>query len=122
MSIPAAASGFLNEQIERVRRLKTKKRIVFPEGEDPRVIDAATRLAEQSLVEPILVGKEKSIRGIRFVTPGADKYARIYFERRRAKGVTEVEAAEIAKRPLFHSALMVAAGDADGFVGGAANT
>jgi phosphate acetyltransferase len=36
--------------------------------------------------------------------------------------VTEVEAAEIAKRPLFHAALMVAAGDADGFVGGASNT
>jgi phosphate acetyltransferase len=122
MSTPAAASGFLNEQIDRVRRLKTKKRIVFPEGEDPRVLDAAARLAEQSLVEPILVGKEKSVRGIRFVTPGGEKYAKIYFERRRSKGITEVEAAEIAKRPLYHSALMVAAGDADGFVGGASNT
>src|SRR3982750_1682789 len=110
-----AASGFLNQQIERVRRLKTKKRIVFPEGDDPRVLDAATRLAEQGLVDPILVGTQRSIRGVRFVNPGAEKYAKIYFERRRAKGVTEIEAVEIAKRPLFHSALMVAAGDADGF-------
>jgi phosphate acetyltransferase len=36
--------------------------------------------------------------------------------------VTEVEAAQIAKRPLYFAALMVASGDADGFVGGAANT
>src|SRR5260370_8114958 len=52
----------------------------------------------------------------------ARKYARLYFERRRAKGITEVEAAEVAKKPLYTAALMVAAGDAEGFVGGAVNT
>jgi phosphate acetyltransferase len=46
----------------------------------------------------------------------------LYFERRRAKGVTQVEAADIARKPLYHAALMVAAGDADGAVGGAVNT
>jgi phosphate acetyltransferase len=122
MATPEAGSGFLNQQIERVRQLKKKKRIVFPEGDDPRVVDAASRLAAQGLLEPLLVGKQQGIPGVRFVNPGAEKYASIYFERRRAKGVTEMEAAEIAKLPLYHSALMVAAGDADGFVGGASNT
>jgi Phosphotransacetylase len=59
--------------------------------------------------------------GVRVVNPDK-KYARLYFERRRAKGVTEVEAEQISSRPLYFAALMVAAGDADGFVGGAANT
>lgn len=122
MPTPEAGSAFLTLQIERVRQLKTKKRIVFPEGDDPRVIDAATRLAAQELVEPILVGTQQPIPGVRFANPGAEKYSKIYFERRRAKGVTEMEAVEIAKLPLYHSALMVAAGDADGFVGGASNT
>jgi phosphate acetyltransferase len=62
------------------------------------------------------------LKGIRFIEPKADKYAGLYYERRRAKGITQTEAAAISKRPLYYAALMVAAGDADGFVGGAANT
>lgn len=95
---------------ERLRAQKRKKRIVFPEGSDPRIIEAAKRLSAENLVEPVLV------------TTTTDKYARLYYERRRAKGITEVEASNVARRPLYYAALMVAAGDADGFVGGAANT
>lgn len=113
MPLPESAAAFLAGQLERVRQLKRRQRIVFPEGDDPRVIEATSRLARERLVDPILVGRD--------VQP-SDKYARIYYERRRAKGVTEIEAAEIARRPLFFSTLMVQAGDADGFVGGATNT
>jgi phosphate acetyltransferase len=113
MSLPESAAAFLAAQTERVRQLKRRQRIVFPEGNDPRVIEAASRLAREQLVDPILIGKD--------VQP-SDKYARIYYERRRTKGVTEMEAAEISRRPLFYATLMVQAGDADGFVGGAANT
>jgi phosphate acetyltransferase len=119
MAIPESASEFLNRQIERVRKLRPKRRIVFPEGDDPRVIAAAERLDRQGLVIPILIGRGR-------VDPehsqDLHKYARLYHERRRARGVTEVEAREIARRPLYFAALMVAAGDADGSVGGAANT
>ena len=66
---------------------------------------------------PILLRPER-----RAPEQDARKYARLYFERRRAKGITEMEAAEIARNPLYTAALMVAAGDADGFVGGAVNT
>jgi phosphate acetyltransferase len=113
MSLPESAAAFLAAQIERVRQLKRRQRIVFPEGSDPRVIEAAARLSRDGLVEPILIGRD--------VQP-SDKYARIYHERRRSKGVTETEASEISRRPLFFATLMVQAGDADGFVGGAANT
>jgi phosphate acetyltransferase len=112
--------------IERARKLK--KTIVFPEGNDPRVLQAATRLAAEGVVKPVLVGTAPSspIEGVTFVDPvrsaGSEKYAALYYERRRNKGVTQLEAGEIARRPLYFAALMVGAGDAHGSVGGAVNS
>ena len=110
MTSPESAAVFLEEQIHRLRQTRAKPRIVFPEGHDPRVQSAAERLGRQGLATPLLLDS------------GNPKYARLYFERRRSKGITENEAIEIASRPLYTAALMVAAGDADGFVGGAVNT
>jgi phosphate acetyltransferase len=117
MSLPEAAAVFINSQIDRLRQVKPKRRIVFPEGGDARVRTAAERLRTEGLVEPILLTPHAAISD-----QDARKYARLYFERRRAKGITEVEAAVIAAQPLYTAALMVAAGEADGFVGGAVNT
>jgi phosphate acetyltransferase len=113
MALPESAATFLAGQVARVRALTRRRRIVFPEGGDPRVIAAAEHLRRDGLVEPILLDSSAHCD---------PKYAALYFERRRAKGVTQMEAAETAKRPLYRAALMVAAGDADGFVGGAVNT
>lgn len=123
MAVPQSAIEFLSAQVERLRGTRKRKRIVFPESTDSRIIQAAARLAREGLLEPILVGKKPADApdGVKFVEPGR-KYAPIYFDRRRAKGITEVEAAKISESPLYFSALMVAAGDADGFVGGASNT
>lgn len=117
MPLPESAAAFLAAQVERLRRLTPKRRIVFPEGQDPRVIAATERLQREGLVTPILLKSPGDVS-----EQDARKYARLYYERRRAKGITEVEAAEISRRPLYTAALMVAAGDADGFVGGAVNT
>jgi phosphate acetyltransferase len=106
--MPESANLFLARHIERLRRIPKRKKIVFPEGSDPRVQAAAARLKD--LVDPILITAEDP------------KYAPLYFERRRSKGVTLVEAEQIAKKPLYQAALMVASGDADGGVGGAVNT
>ncbi len=128
MNIPASAVAFMRRHTEHLKSLKQKKRIVFPEGSDPRVVAAANRLATEGLVAPILVGTRSALAdpGVMFVDPAtaseSSKYGRIYYERRRAKGITEMEAMKVAQRPLYFSALMVASGDADGFVGGAANT
>jgi len=128
MSLPPSAAWLLNDLVKRVRALPTKRRIVFPEGSDPRVVEAAARLASEGLVTPILVGKKpaNAPEGVLYADnetcPRLKEYAAMYYERRRAKSVTEVEAAQIAKRPLYYATLMVAAGQADGFVGGAANT
>lgn len=125
-AIPESAAIFMSGLIERARRLP--KTIVFPEGDDPRVLEAASRLARDGVVKPVLVGaRPHSVpAGVVFADPerwpSIEKYAGLYYERRRAKGVTQVEAAKIARQPLYCAALMVAAGDADGTVGGAANT
>ncbi len=123
MSIPETASAFLAGHVARLRQIRPRKRIVFPEGGDWRVISAAVRLVREDLLEPILIGPRPSDApaGVRFVEADA-KYAPLYHERRRAKGITPTEAAKVASLPLFYSALMVSAGDADGYVGGAANT
>ncbi len=109
---PESAAIFLAALVEKLRNVRPKQRIVFPEGADPRVQQAAARLERDDLLAPILLGAKYN----------AQKYAQLYFERRRAKGITESEAAEISAKPLYTAALMVAAGDADGFVGGAVNT
>jgi phosphate acetyltransferase len=126
MSVPESATAFMAGLIDRVRHCK--KRIVFPEGSDPRVQNAAARLAQQGILQPILIARapESAPNGVIYIDPAsspqASKYAALYYERRRAKGITQLEAAAIAKRPLYFASLMVAAGDADGSVGGAVNT
>jgi phosphate acetyltransferase len=124
--MPESATLFMAGLIERARKLK--KTIVFPEGSDPRVVEAAARLAREGVVKPVLVGPKPpaAVDGVEFVDAAASarhaRYAAIYYERRRSKGVTQVEAAGIARKPLYFASLMVAAGDADGSVGGAVNS
>jgi phosphate acetyltransferase len=125
MAIPQAAAEFMAAQIARVRALRERQRIVFPEGDDPRVIEAAGRLAREGLAEPVLVGRKPAHAppGVAFIDPEESpkrrEYAALYYERRRARGVTMTEAEQTARRPLYFAKLMVAAGDAGGSVGGA---
>ena len=125
-----------------LEKLKNRARaypqhIVLPEGEDRRAIAAVARIAREGYARITLLGRAKviqataeelgaSLAGVTLLDPAAspklEKYAQIYSERRRARGATLEEARELARRPLYFAALMVAAGDADGSVGGAANT
>jgi phosphate acetyltransferase len=124
--MPETASAFVNRQVERLKGLKRRRRIVFPEGDDPRVQAAAERLLGENLAEPILIGPATAASAARRIQPEESPklrhYARILFERRRARGMTQTEAEEIARQPLYFALLMVEAGDADGFVGGARHT
>ena len=128
MSLPQAAAEFIAAQVERLRRSGKRKRIVFPESSDPRILAAAGRLAQEGLLEPVLIGPAPSgaPANVTFVVPETSpklrSYAAIYFDRRRTRGVTEAEAMEIARTPLYFAKLMVAAGDADGSIGGASTS
>jgi phosphate acetyltransferase len=103
------------------RARAARHRIVFAEGDDPRVIAAAQRLKAEGLIEPVLISK-RSLPGIETIDPeGSPRlaaYAAHYRRRRASKGVSEVEADAIARLPLYFAALMVATGDAQGSVGG----
>lgn len=111
MAETASGTRFLLHLVRRVRALSKHSRIVFPEGRDARVAEAAARLRDDNLITPVLIAGDTD-----------DRYASRLFDRRRAKGMTLDDARRLASTPLYFAALMVAAGDADGMVGGAANT
>lgn len=102
------ATSLFEKLTARLRRLPRKPRIVFPEGCDARVQAAAARLEE--FIQPVLL------------TAGTDRYGDLFYQLRRAKGLSAEQAHSTARQPLYSAALMLASGDADGFVGGAANT
>jgi phosphate acetyltransferase len=121
----------------RGRAKKTKQRLVFPEGNDPRTLHAARYLADEGIVRPILLGTESeissvagsegvSLAGLELRNPStsaeAAELAQMYFERRRHKGVTLEDARQQVLNPLYFGALMVAANKCDGYVAGAVHT
>lgn len=104
-----------------------RRRIVLPEGADQRTIDAAARLARDGLADPIVLGTgEGAAKGVEWIDPATDRrgdeLAALLLERRRRKGMTEGEAAVLARQPVLFGALLVAAGEADGSVAGAVNS
>ena len=101
------------------------------------MISAAGTIAREGLARVTLLGRKQIIESVASelgvslanvsivhcpASPKLEAYAHIYSERRRARGASLQECREIAQKPLFFAALSVAAGDADGCVGGAVNT
>jgi len=103
--------------LERIRQRARERRarIVLPEADDPRVIEAAAILRRERLAEPVLVDD-----GLLAARRGA--YGELLWQRRKHKGMTREEALAAVGGRLLFAALMVRAGDADGFVGGAVAT
>jgi len=114
-----------------------RQRIVLPEGADDRILQAGARIAQEQLAQITVLGDVENMQqraktlgldlaGVTLIHPPADprlkRYAEIYYERRRSKGVTMEQALKTAERPLYFADLMMANGDADGSVGGATNT
>ena len=89
--------------------------------------EACARLARDTVVRPILVSTDTECApGVTCSHPEtsghSERYAQIYYERRRHRGLTEAEAQETATTSLYYAALALENGDADGLVGGAKNT
>jgi phosphate acetyltransferase len=121
----------------RERAAKEPKRIVYPEATDPRVLRAAARMVEMRMAKPVLVGSPQAVESkaqelgvklsnIEIVDPKTqslvDRYVRLLLPDWKSRGVTEVEAQKRLANPMYFAAAMVRAGDAAGFVGGAATT
>jgi len=113
------------------------KTIVFPEGEEDRIIKAAVYLAKNNLVKPVLLGDPEKITknaqsidfeqlNIKIVNPAkSDKlneWASKFFEMRKHKGMTPEKAEDTLKNPLYFGAFMLKENLADGAVAGSINT
>ena len=122
-------------QIMRSMQAKAKadpKRVVFAEGEQPKVIRAAHALSSQGIATPILLGRPALVQkqcaelGLNFsptvIDPNeSDKragYAARFHENRQRRGVTPTLARELLRQPNYFGPMMVEQGDADAFVSG----
>lgn len=110
------------------------KHIVFFEGEDDRTLAAAEWIEKERLARLTLLGDvakiQSRLKTLGITLPSSElldpaksqklpAYARALHERRRGRGMTETEALDMARIPRLFAGLMVAAGDAEGSVGGA---
>ncbi len=125
-------------ELMKERARNNTQRIVLPEGNEPRTLTAADNILADKLAQITLIGdpaeikklaKELSLHNIdkaNIVNPAdekvIDKYAPLFYELRKSKGISMEEARLTAANPLYLGCLMVKAGDADGQVAGAMNT
>jgi phosphate acetyltransferase len=97
------------------------RRVVMPEGAEPRVLAAAARLAGEGLAIPVLIGSQAP--GCETVDPAADprrgELAALVAARRAR--MTEGMAGRLLAKPLYFGAALVAAGHAAAMVAGAAS-
>lgn len=112
---------------ERARRLD--KRIVLPETQDARVLQAAAALASEGLCRPVLVespGMGAVPSGVELVRPSRDKrterFAEQLFERRKHRDMTLEQARERILDPLIFAGFLLRSDDCDGAVAGSEAT
>lgn len=112
---------------------RSPKRIVFPEGTHPRILRAASHIAEENIASPILLGRpdliqqlaeelDISLTGIELIRPRDYPKRSLYVEElyrlRQRKGVTRREAEQLTRNYNYFGTMMVHMGDADGLVSG----
>ncbi len=121
-----------------IQRAKSVKRhIVLPEGSEPRILQAAELLLLRQVVDITLLGNEKKIKQkiaehglkldqVNIIDPATSelhqKYAEVYYELRKQKGVTKASAYDTMADPSYFGTMMVYEGQADGMVSGSINT
>ena len=118
--------------MNKAKASRGKKRVVFGEGEETKIIRAAFQVKEEAIATPILIGnadiiKEKiKLLGLDFkpkvVDPhhfeDAEKYAEAYYQLRQRKGIVLQDAQKFIMDPNVLGSMMVKLGDADAFVSG----
>ena len=125
---------FIGNIIEKLQR--HPKRVVFPEGEEPRILQAARQFSALRLGAPIVLGDTDKIKdvaegmnipldGIRIIDPATsedtDNFARRFHSLRREKGLRATEAREAMLQPNYYGAMMLAMHQADGCISGASH-
>jgi malate dehydrogenase (oxaloacetate-decarboxylating)(NADP+) len=118
--------------MNKAKSAKPKKRVVFAEGEEPKIIRAAVQVEDEGIAKPILIGNPDIIRKkaieltldlkcdivdpIHFAK--SNEYMKAYYDLRSRKGMTLAKALKRVQEPNVLGPLMVKMGDADAFVSG----
>ena len=118
-----------------IQKLKASpKKIVFTEGTDERILEAASRLLASNFLSPILVGNEAeiqkaaeesgfNIRGAKIIDPlhfeKFDEMVTMFCELRKSKGVTPEQAKGVLSQANYFGTMLVKMGYADALLGGA---
>lgn len=127
--------GFSQEIVRLMvhKAIENPKRVVYPEGEEERIIKAANTVAVEGIGSPILLGrKEKILKKIDELgfdainfkiidskeSDKAEFYAEVLHKKRKRKGVTFNYAMKLIQRPNYFGSMMVEVGDADTLIGG----
>ena len=126
---------FIQQIIDRAKI--QKRRIVLPEGDDERILEAAAKMNQEQIADVTLLGDQKKITKwfvehrfdpteITIIDPiTSDRladYADTFYEMRKAKGMTPEQALERVKSVNYFGMMMMQANDADGLVSGAAHS
>lgn len=104
------------------------QRIVLPEGNDPRTLEAARAVAGEGIARTIVLGDPNviDIPGVTVIdhhsSPERDRYAHALVELRKKKGLTLEDAYRLLDDELYYGVMMVKMGDADGMVSGACHS
>ncbi|MFT4540834.1 MAG: phosphate acetyltransferase [Planctomycetota bacterium] len=108
---------------ERARR--EPRRIVLPESQDARVLQAAAQLASDGLAKPVVLesrGMGDVAAGVELIRPSRDarleSFAQELYEKRKAKGMTIEDARERMLNPIVFASALVASGDCHGGLAG----
>ncbi|MFY0712444.1 NADP-dependent malic enzyme [Seonamhaeicola sp. NFXS20] len=117
------------------RAKQNPKRVVFAEADHLDVLKAAQIVYEEGIAKPILLGRKETIEGlmasidfhadIPIIDPKAeeenprkDRYAKVYWENRKRRGVTYYAAQRLMRERNYFAAMMVNEGDADALISG----
>ncbi|MEX1138227.1 MAG: NADP-dependent malic enzyme [Bacteroidota bacterium] len=117
-----------------INRAKSNpKRIVFPEGEEEKILRAASIVLEEKIAQPVLLGSRTLIAqrikdlgldmdGVEVINPSKspqhDAYVTSYYDLRQRKGLTRFDAERDIKTHNIFGMMMVKQGDADGLISG----
>ena len=125
---------FIGNVIEKLQR--HPKRVVFPEGEEPRILQAARQFHALRLGAPIVLGDPARIKavaeglnlpldGIRIINPATsedlDNFSKRFHSLRREKGLRANEAREAMLQANYFGTMMLAMHQADGLISGASH-
>ena len=115
---------------------KKPKRVVFPEGDNIKILKAAQVAYDEGVAFPILLGRESKIKALieeygielpelKIINPKAEEederrtsYGKAFFEKRKRKGFTEFESIQIMRERNYFGSMMVNQGDADTMITG----